>query len=98
MIGLASALLFAAGMSQSNSLSEAEQRQLAHDLLEQLVAEDDNPGGFRDYRQHDHISIMTHPRASVEGGLCERDRLTVERAPATQPSLAASSTIRSITA
>ena len=95
MIFFASVLLLSAAQAPSMP-TEAEQRRTATEVLEQLVAEDGNLAGSRDYRGHDHVLIQSHPRASEQGGLCEFDLLVIERAAAEMTRPAGSSTIRSV--
>jgi hypothetical protein len=53
---------------------------MAREAFEQLLAEDENLGGFVDYRGRQHVSIGGRPRASGEDGLCERDILSIVHA------------------
>ena len=74
------ALLLIASAAQLGDPPATERRRTARELLEQLLAEDSNVGGFRDYRGRDHVSIEGRPRRSPRPGLCEKDILRMERA------------------
>lgn len=52
---------------------------MATEMLEQLLAEDSNLGGSRDYRGRDRVSISGRPRGSQQEGLCEKDILSITR-------------------
>jgi hypothetical protein len=73
-------LLLMISAAQFSDPAEPEQRRIAKEMLEQLLAEDSNLGGSRDYRGRDHVSISGRPRGSQRPGLCERDILRMERA------------------
>ena len=79
MSALLAMMLLAA---QSSDPAEPGQRRVAREMLDQLLAEDDNLGGFRDYRGRDHGSVGGRPRGSDKPGLCERDILSITRASA----------------
>jgi hypothetical protein len=93
MIAVTTALLLAA-VQPSPDPAEPEQRQLARELFEQLLAEDANIGGQRYPDGRDYILINTRPRASDEGGLCTYDLLFVERAALVPPPQPGGTTIR----
>lgn len=95
MIAFASALLLAT-VQPSPDPAEPGERQLARELLDQLLAEDANLGGQRNPDGRAYILIRTRPRASAEGGLCTQDLLFVERAPPVPPPQPGGSTIRKL--
>ena len=76
MIPLAPLLMLADVQAPS---SEAEARRTAREVLEQLVAEDEKVHRFRDHRGHDLVTISSRPRASNHRGICQVDRLEIER-------------------
>ena len=78
---LAPLLLIAA---QSSDPAEPEQRRTAREMLGQLLAEDQNLGGFTDYRGRYHLLIHGQPRGSDRPGLCEKDVLSMTRASAAE--------------
>jgi hypothetical protein len=77
---LVAPLLLMVSAAQLGDPAEPGQRRMAREMLEQLLAEDSNLGGFTDYRGRDHVSLSGRPRGSPRPGLCERDILRMERA------------------
>ncbi|HEU0098357.1 MAG TPA: hypothetical protein VFQ67_06230 [Allosphingosinicella sp.] len=76
MVPLAPLLLLAAAQGPS---SGPEARDSAREALERLVAEDDKVHRFRDHRGHELVTISSRPRASSRRGICQLDRLEIER-------------------
>lgn len=79
MIELISAILLAAAPAAPGP-SEPEQRRIAKEVLDQLLAEDGDVTHFRDHQGHDRIWIASVPRGD-EPGLCRRDGVSIERNP-----------------
>ena len=76
MVPLAPLLLLAAAQGPSVG---PEARGTAREVLEQLLAEDEKVYRFRDHRGHDLVTISGRPRASDHRGICQVDRLEIER-------------------
>jgi hypothetical protein len=82
MLYLTPLLLLAAvqdPLSGSDAKARAEARGAARGVLEQLFAEDRDVYHHRDGRGHDRVEIDTRPRASDSEGICQIDRLEIER-------------------
>lgn len=82
MLPLAPLLLLAAvqgHLSPAEAKAEAEARSAARGVLEQLLAEDREVYHHRDSRGHDVVEVDTRARASDRDGVCQIDRLEIER-------------------
>jgi len=79
MIALAPLLLLLAPVQGPSS--EADARRMAREMLEQLLAEEPKPYHFRDYLGKDLVTISSRPIASDHHGICQVDRLEIERDP-----------------
>lgn len=86
-----------AAPASTQSPSEAAEREAVERVLAQVLAEDDNVGHFRDYREHEYVSVRTRGRASNVGGVCELDILRIERAATADTVSPGGATIRSMT-
>jgi hypothetical protein len=78
MTPLASLLLLAAAQAPSPG---AEARGAARTLFEQLLVEDEDVYHERDRLGGEQVTIATRPRASDRHGICQLDRLEIERDP-----------------
>ena len=64
---------------QAEAKAQAEARSAARGVLEQLLAEDREVYHHDDSRGHDTVEIDSRARASDRDGVCQIDRLEIER-------------------
>jgi hypothetical protein len=65
--------------AEMQARTDAEDRQAARQIFEQLLSEDEEIYLSRAFMGRDKVGIQTRPRASSHSGICQIDRLEIER-------------------